>query len=159
MIPTLENNSCALAGAPSPADLVLLFERFMAYWRGTVVHLTGLEEATFGPDPIECAVEWGGRAKGRLALKFDPSFYPWLVDQQDFRRINLSTEDELLKEITALYGLYFLRFFAIQDLMENGPLTPRRLSVGAAALPEPDRRVWVRVEKSPVEIKLWWGAG
>ncbi len=151
----IENNQTCLATLPSPEDLMLLFERFTAYWYGEPVHLTGLLDASFSPESSEFTLEWSGLAPGRLNLRFDPSFYLWLVRKRDFKRINLYTENELLKEITALYGLYLIRYFSMADLAETGPLQPRRQA--AAELPDrnPDSQIFLKVEQCPVEIKLW----
>ena len=155
MLPILENGQSCLTDLPSPEDLLLLFERFMAYWYGEPVHLTGLLDASFSPESSEFTVEWSGLVQGRLNVRFDASFYLWLVHKRDFKRINLYTENELLKEITALYGLYLIQYFSMADLAETGPILPRRQA--AAELPgrDPDSKIILKVEQCPVEIKLW----
>jgi len=134
---------------------MLLFERFMAYWVGEPVRLTGLLDASFSPESPEFTVEWSGMAPGRLSVRFDATFYLWLVHKRDFKRINLYTENELLKEITALYGLYLIRYFSMADLAETGSILPRRQT--AVELPKgaADAQIILKVEQCPVEIKLW----
>jgi hypothetical protein len=155
MLPIIENDRSCLAALPSPEDLMLLFERFMAYWYGEPVHLTGLLDASFNPESSEFTVEWSGFVQGRLNIRFDTTFYLWLVRKRDFKRLNLYTENELLKEITALYGLYLIRYFSMADLAETGPVLPRRQAVSELPDQDPDSRIILKVEQCPVEIKLW----
>ncbi len=154
-MPILENNQTCLTDPPSPEDLMLLFERFMAYWYGEPVRLTGLQGASFSPESPEFTVEWFGMSPGRLNVRFDARFYLWLVHKRDFKRINLYTENELLKEITALYGLYLIRYFSMVDLAETGPILPRRQALAELPDRDPDSQIILKVERCPVEIKLW----
>jgi hypothetical protein len=155
MMATIENDRTCLAAIPSPEDLMLLFERFLDYWCGESVHLTGLLSGSFGPESSEFTVQWEGLVSGRLNLRFDDAFYPWLVRERDFKRLNFYTETELLKEVTALYGLYLIRYFSMADLADTGILLPHRQAAGELPDRKPDSQILLKVEQCPLEIKLW----
>ncbi|HET9870083.1 MAG TPA: hypothetical protein VFR02_06265 [bacterium] len=153
-----EGQSC-LSRFPAPEDLVLLFERFMAYWCGERVKLAGLGLGAPGPGSPEFMVRWRGAVPGTLSLRFDPGFYPWLVRRRDFKHMNLYTEDALLQEITALYGIYLIQYFSMADLADAGPLLPRRAPPGQLPARGPDSQIGIRVEECPLEIRFWAGDG
>lgn len=155
MIPMIENNPAGSAKIPPPSDLALLFERLMAYWRGAATRLTEFGGGVLSLPSPEFVVEWGGRPRGRLALRFDPSLYPWLMRQRDFKQLNLSTETEMLKEMTALYALYLIRYFSMEQMMEAGPLLPRRPLGAELNGRAPDSQVLLGVEGHQVWIRLW----
>ena len=57
--------------------------------------------------------------------------------------------------MTALYALYLVRFFSMEDLMEAGPLLPRRPLAAELIQRAPDTQVLFKVEAHLVQIRLW----
>jgi hypothetical protein len=155
MMTIIENDRTCPALIPSPEELMVLFERFMVYWCEESVHLTGLVSGSLDPESSEFTVQWTGLVRGRLNLRFDPAFYPWLVRERGFKRLNFYTETELLKEITALYGLYLIRYFSMADLADTGVLLPQRQAASELPDRDPDSQILLKVEQCPLEIKLW----
>ena len=141
---------------PRSLDLALLFDKFIQYWAGKA-EVEFVDQALDRPlnEILEVCVRWKGSVTGTLVIRCYSEFLKWLVANRGPNPPHELNDNQSFKEMGSLYCVYLIQNYWLSSIFELGLVLPHFSTVQDLPQGPSNSTCRLRVEKNPVEIRLW----